>query len=58
MTVTISEQHNEDRLAGTLAQLTRGEATARLFLALNGRACRCLDAAQVGTLRRRFPVDC
>ena len=34
------------------------EATARLFLALNGRACRCLDAAQVGTLRRRFPVDC
>jgi ribulose-5-phosphate 4-epimerase/fuculose-1-phosphate aldolase len=34
------------------------EATARLFLALNGRACRCLDAGQVETLRRRFPVDC
>lgn len=34
------------------------EATARLFLALNGRACRCLDADQVATLRRRFPVDC
>jgi ribulose-5-phosphate 4-epimerase/fuculose-1-phosphate aldolase len=34
------------------------EATARLFLALNGRACRCLDAAQVDALRRRFPIDC
>ena len=34
------------------------EATARLFLALNGRPCRCLDADQVATLRRRFPVDC
>ena len=34
------------------------EATARLFLALNGRACRCLGAEEVETLRRRFPVDC
>lgn len=34
------------------------EATARIVLALNGRACRCLDAAQCETLRRRFPVDC
>jgi ribulose-5-phosphate 4-epimerase/fuculose-1-phosphate aldolase len=34
------------------------EATARLYLALNGRACRCLDGAQVAELRRRFPVDC
>ncbi|HYF57396.1 MAG TPA: 3-oxo-tetronate 4-phosphate decarboxylase [Burkholderiaceae bacterium] len=33
------------------------EATARLFLALNGRACRCLDAEQVAALRTRFPVD-
>jgi len=34
------------------------EATARLFLLLNGRSCRCLDAAQCEALRRRFPVDC
>jgi ribulose-5-phosphate 4-epimerase/fuculose-1-phosphate aldolase len=34
------------------------EATARLFLALNGRACRCLDCDEVETLRRRFPIDC
>jgi ribulose-5-phosphate 4-epimerase/fuculose-1-phosphate aldolase len=33
------------------------EATARLFLALNGRPCRCLDGPQVAELRRRFPVD-
>ena len=33
------------------------EATARLYLTLNGRACRCLDAAQVDDLKRRFPVD-
>jgi hypothetical protein len=34
------------------------EATARLFLTLNGRACRCLGRDEVETLRRRFPVDC
>lgn len=34
------------------------EATARLVLALNGRACRCLDAEQCDALRRRFPIDC
>jgi ribulose-5-phosphate 4-epimerase/fuculose-1-phosphate aldolase len=34
------------------------EATARIVLALNGRACRCLDADQCEALRRRFPVDC
>lgn len=34
------------------------EATARLFLMLNGRACRCLDCDEVDALRRRFPVDC
>jgi ribulose-5-phosphate 4-epimerase/fuculose-1-phosphate aldolase len=34
------------------------EATARLFLTLNGRACRCLGCDEVDTLRRRFPVDC
>jgi len=34
------------------------EATARLFLLLNGRACRCLDADQCEALRRRFPIDC
>lgn len=33
------------------------EATARLHLTLHGRRCRCLDAAQVAELRRRFPVD-
>jgi ribulose-5-phosphate 4-epimerase/fuculose-1-phosphate aldolase len=34
------------------------EATARLFLALNGRACRCLGCDEVEVLRSRFPVDC
>jgi ribulose-5-phosphate 4-epimerase/fuculose-1-phosphate aldolase len=34
------------------------EATARLFLTLNGRACRCLGCDEVEVLRRRFPVDC
>ncbi|MEI7443893.1 MAG: 3-oxo-tetronate 4-phosphate decarboxylase [Burkholderiales bacterium] len=34
------------------------EATARLFLTLNGRACRCLGCDEVETLRRRFPIDC
>lgn len=34
------------------------EATARLFLALNGRACRCLGCDEVDALKRRFPVDC
>jgi ribulose-5-phosphate 4-epimerase/fuculose-1-phosphate aldolase len=34
------------------------EATARLFLTLNGRACRCLGCDEVAALRRRFPVDC
>ncbi|RPH40855.1 MAG: aldolase [Burkholderiales bacterium] len=34
------------------------EATARLFLTLNGRACRCLGCDEVATLRSRFPVDC
>jgi len=34
------------------------EATARLFLTLNGRACRCLGCDEVAELRRRFPVDC
>jgi ribulose-5-phosphate 4-epimerase/fuculose-1-phosphate aldolase len=34
------------------------EATARLFLMLNGRACRCLDGGQVAALRGRFPIDC
>lgn len=33
------------------------EATARLFLTLSGRACRCLGRDEVETLRRRFPVD-
>lgn len=34
------------------------EATARLFMMLNGRACRCLGCDEVETLRRRFPIDC
>jgi ribulose-5-phosphate 4-epimerase/fuculose-1-phosphate aldolase len=34
------------------------EATARLFMTLNGRACRCLGCDEVEALRRRFPVDC
>ncbi|MFN7642338.1 MAG: 3-oxo-tetronate 4-phosphate decarboxylase [Burkholderiales bacterium] len=34
------------------------EATARLFLTLNGRACRCLGCDEVEVLRSRFPVDC
>jgi ribulose-5-phosphate 4-epimerase/fuculose-1-phosphate aldolase len=34
------------------------EATARLFLTLNGRACRCLGCDEVAVLRSRFPVDC
>jgi 3-dehydro-4-phosphotetronate decarboxylase len=34
------------------------EATARLFLMLNGRACRCLGCDDVADLRRRFPIDC
>jgi ribulose-5-phosphate 4-epimerase/fuculose-1-phosphate aldolase len=34
------------------------ESTARLFLMLNGRACRCLGCDDVAELRRRFPVDC
>lgn len=34
------------------------EATARLFLTLNGRACRCLGGDEVRALRQRFPVDC
>jgi ribulose-5-phosphate 4-epimerase/fuculose-1-phosphate aldolase len=34
------------------------EATARLFLTLGHRACRCLDGDQVATLRARFPIDC
>jgi ribulose-5-phosphate 4-epimerase/fuculose-1-phosphate aldolase len=34
------------------------EATARLFLVLDGRACRCLGCDEVELLRRRFPVDC
>lgn len=33
------------------------EATARLFLMLRGERCRCLDAAQVQTLRERFPAS-
>ena len=32
------------------------EATAKLHLALHGRACRCLSPAQVADLRARFPV--
>jgi ribulose-5-phosphate 4-epimerase/fuculose-1-phosphate aldolase len=34
------------------------EATARLFLTLGDRACRCLGCDEVATLRRRFPIDC
>lgn len=34
------------------------EATARLFLMLDGRACRCLGCDEVAILRQRFPVDC
>ena len=34
------------------------EATARLFLTLNGRACRCLGCDEVAVLRSRFPADC
>jgi len=32
------------------------EATARLHLSLDGRACRCLTPEQVADLKRRFPV--
>lgn len=31
------------------------EATARLHLTLHGRACRCLTAEQIETLRQKFP---
>ncbi|MCL4745377.1 MAG: aldolase [Burkholderiaceae bacterium] len=34
------------------------EATARLHLALHGRACRCLTPAQVAALKAKFPIDC
>jgi ribulose-5-phosphate 4-epimerase/fuculose-1-phosphate aldolase len=34
------------------------EATARLFLTLGGRACRCLGCDDVALLRQRFPIDC
>jgi len=33
------------------------EATARLFLMLGRRKCRCLDCDQVAELKRRFPVS-
>ncbi len=34
------------------------EATARLHLALHGRACRCLTPTQVAALKAKFPIDC
>ena len=44
MTVTISEQHNEDRLAGTLAQLTRGAGVPRLRFYAAPRPATTADA--------------
>jgi ribulose-5-phosphate 4-epimerase/fuculose-1-phosphate aldolase len=45
-------------LAAACETVEEIEATARLHLALHGRACRCLDAQQVAELRRRFPPTC
>jgi ribulose-5-phosphate 4-epimerase/fuculose-1-phosphate aldolase len=45
-------------LAAACETVEEIEATARLHLALHGRACRCLDAQQVAELRRRFPPGC
>lgn len=56
MTVSITQQHNEDRLAGTLANLTRGSAAPKLRIYSAPRPASAAAAA-TGTLLAEFTLD-
>lgn len=57
MTVTITQQHNEDRLRGTLANLERGAGPARLRIYPSPRPALASDAPGVAPLAEFVLLD-